>query len=69
MIIIEKEKIELALYVIELKKAQITKHNNEKSYKKFKEKIEMLSKEKEEIYKQNEDIINKVLTEYLKDVK
>lgn len=69
MIIIEKDKIELALYIIELKKAQMIKNNNETSYKDFKDKIEILAEEKKEIYKQNEEVINKVLTQYLEEVK
>lgn len=69
MIVIEKNEIELALHVIELKKAQMIKNNTEKSYKDFKSKMEILIKEKQEVYKQNEEVIKKVLTEYLEDVK
>ena len=70
MITIEKERIELALYVIELKKAQMIKNKNSKLlYSDFKEKMEILTKEKQEIYKENEDVINKVLTDYLEEVK
>ena len=65
---IEKEKIELALYVIDLKKAELIKKNNEKSFESYKEKISMLTKEKEQIYKQNEEVIEKVLSKYLKEV-
>lgn len=65
---IEYKQIELALYIIELKKAKLIKDNKEKSFKNFKEKAILLNKEKKEIYKGNEEIINKVLTEYLKDV-
>ena len=36
MIIIEKEKVELALHVIDLKKAQMIKNNTEKSYADYK---------------------------------
>lgn len=66
--VIEKN-IELALYVIELKKAQMIKNNNEASYTGFKEKMEILLEEKKEIYNGNEEVINKVLTEYLNEVK
>lgn len=69
MIIIEKDNIELALYVIELKKAQMIKNNNETSYTGFKEKMEILCEEKKEIYNGNEEVISKVLTEYLNEVK
>lgn len=69
MIIIEKDRIELALYIIELKKAQMIKNNTEKSYKNLKEKMDVLVEEKKEVYRENEKIINKVLTEYLEEVK
>ena len=69
MIIIEKEKVELALYVIELKKAQLIKNNTETSYNDFKDKVQILNKEKTEIYNGNEEVIKKVLTEYLSEVK
>lgn len=69
VIVIEKDRLELALYVIELKKAQMIKNNTEKSYKNLKEKMDLLAEEKKEIYKENEEVINKVLTEYLKEVK
>lgn len=65
---IEYKQTELALYVIELKKAKLIKDNKEKSFKNFKDKVALLNKEKKEIYIGNEEIINKVLTEYLKDV-
>lgn len=68
MIKIEKEKIELALYVIELKKAQLIRENKEKIFKNYKDKVSLLDNEKKEIYKGNEEIINKVLTIYLKEV-
>ena len=70
VIIIEENRIELALYVIELKKAKMIKNKNSKLlYSDFKEKMDILTKEKQEIYNQNEDVINKVLTEYLEEVK
>ena len=69
MITIEKEKIELALHVIDLKKAQMIKNNKEKTYADYKNKMDILFKEKQEIYKLNEEVIKKVLTEYLDEVK
>lgn len=68
MIHIEDKQIELSLYVIELKKAKLIKENKEKSFKKFKKQVSIIDEEKKEIYKGNEKIINKVLTEYLKEV-
>ena len=68
MIHIEDKQIELSLYVIVLKKAKLIKENKEKSFKKFKKQVSIIDEEKKEIYKGNEKIINKVLTEYLKEV-
>lgn len=65
----EEEKVELALHIIELKKAKMIKENNEKTYEDFKRKIEMLTKEKQEIYKENQEVIHKVLTQYLEEIK
>ena len=62
-------RIELALYIINLKIAEFTKTNTEKDYNQFKEKIELLLEEKNEIYNNNEDIIEKVLTVYLEEFK
>ena len=66
---IEERRIELALYVINLKIADTIKNNKEENYEKFKQTINLLTKEKEEIYKHNEEIINKVLNIYLEEVK
>lgn len=67
MIIIEK--IELAVNIINLKIAKEIKENKEKEYSKFKEKIISLENEREQIYLENEKIIDKVLTKYLEEVK
>ena len=65
---IEKEKIDLALYIIELKEADMIKNSNNKTYDKFKEEMDVLTKERKEIYRNNTKVINKVLTEYIKEV-
>lgn len=67
MIIIER--IELAVNIINLKIAKEIKENKEKEYSKFKEKIISLEDERNQIYLENEEIINKVLTKYLEEVK
>ena len=67
MIIIEK--IELAVNIINLKIAKEIKENKEKEYSKFKEKIISLENEREQIYLENEEILNKVLTKYIEEVK
>lgn len=69
MIKIKENKVELALYVINLKIANEIKNNTEENYEKFKNKINILNKEKEEIYKNNEEIIEKVLNTYLEEIK
>ena len=69
MIKIEGNRFDLALYVINLKIADTIKNNKEKDYNKFKEELNKLTNEKEMIYKKDENIINKVLTVYLEEVK
>ncbi len=69
MIKIEDNRFDLALYVINLKIADTIKNNKEKDYNKFKEELNKLTNEKEMIYKKDENIINKVLTVYLEEVK
>ncbi len=69
MIKIEKNKVDLALYVINLKIADSIKNNREKDYEKFKKNLDLLAMEKEEIYKNNEKVINKVLDIYLEEIK
>ena len=64
-----EEKIDLAMYVINLKIAKAIKENEEKDYEAFKTKIEKLTDEKREIYKRNQEIINKVLNVYLEEIK
>lgn len=69
VIYINSNKVDLALYVINLKIADVIKNNEEKDYQKFKKILLKLTEEKEEIYKDNEEIINKVLNVYLEEVK
>lgn len=64
-----QDKIELAKYVIDLKIAKEIKENKEKKFGAFSEKIIKLKNERSEIYKENKEIINKILTEYLNEVK
>ena len=61
--------MDLAIYVIDLKIANIMRDNKLKTYDELKEKITKLKKEKEEIYKNNEEVIEKVLNKYILDVK
>lgn len=64
-----QSKTELAVEIIDTKIQQTIKNNNDKSFDNLKEKIEKLKKEKNEIYKGNEEIINKVLNVYYKEIK
>lgn len=59
----------MALYVIQLKIAETIKNSKKKTFDDLREKILELTNEKEQIYKQNEEIINKVLNVYLKELK
>ncbi|MBR6034090.1 MAG: hypothetical protein IKP28_05105 [Clostridia bacterium] len=59
-------KIDAALYAIDLKIAETIKNNKTKDYAEFKEKVLKLKKEKELVYQNDEETINKVLTEYVK---
>ena len=65
----EKEKIEKALYILQLKIAKEIKENRTSQYEEFKNKIETLQKEKEKIYEGDIETIDKVLNEYLNEVK
>lgn len=62
-------KVDMAVNIINLKIAKEIKENTEKEYTKFEEKIINLKNERDQIYLGNEEIINKVLTKYLEEVK
>lgn len=59
----------MALYVIDLKIADLLKNAENKQYNEVKEEIVLLKQEKQKIYKNDEQTIKKVLTQYIKDVK
>ena len=63
------EQVELAINIINLKIAKEIKENKEKEFDKFKEKIVKLEDERDQIYLGHEEIINKVIEKYLKEVK
>ena len=62
-------RVELALYVINLKIADLTKNNMKKDFNTFKKDMEKLYNEKNEIYNNNEAVIEKVLTVYIDEFK
>ena len=64
-----EEKIDLAIAIIKEKIAKEIKQNKETKYQSLKNKIQKLREEEKEIYKENEEIINKVLTKYAQEVK
>ena len=63
------QKAELAVYIIKHLIAKEINENTESDYIKFKEKIKKLRNEQHEIYMGNEEVINKVLTEYAEKIK
>ena len=65
----EESKIEMAIYIIKHLIAKEIDENTETDYEKFKEKIQKLKEEQHEIYMGNEEVINKVLTEYAEKIK
>lgn len=65
----DEEILDLAITIMKEKIAKEIKENKENNFKNFKIKIQKLKQEEKEIYKKNETIINKVLTEYAKDIK
>ena len=65
----ERNQKELSLYIMDLKIAKEIKENTTTNFFEFRSKIQDLQNEKSEIYNDNQQIINKVLNEYLKDVK
>lgn len=65
----EESKVEMAICIIQNMIAKEIKQNKERNYEKFKEKIKKLRDEQHQIYLGNEEIINKVLTEYAEKIK
>ena len=62
-------KLDLALYIMQLKITSTIKNNNEKDLDKFKQTLEKMLWEKEEVQKGNKEIIKKVYDEYLNEIK
>lgn len=63
------DRSELAIEIINLKIAKGIKENKEKNYFTFREKILSLENERKEIYLSNQEVIDKVLTKYLNEVR
>ncbi len=60
---------EKALYVLELKMAKILKENHDKDFNEVNKIICGLKEEKRKIYLRDNETINKVLREYINDVR
>ncbi len=60
---------EKALYVLELKMAKILKENQDKDFNEVNKIICGLKEEKRKIYLRDNETINKVLKEYINDVR
>ena len=60
---------EKALYVLELKMAKILKENQDKDFNELNKIICRLKEEKRKIYLRDNETINKVLKEYINDVR
>ena len=58
-----------ALYVLELKMAKILKENQDKDFNEVNKIICGLKEEKRKIYLRDNETINKVLKEYINDVR
>lgn len=63
------DRLDLAIYVINLKIANTIKNNKTNNYNVFKDTLTKLIQEKEELYKNNEEVIRKVLDIYLEELK
>lgn len=62
-------KVEVALEIIELKIVHFIKNNKEKNVNKFKEKLNMLTQERDKIYELDKETIDKVYNVYLEEIK
>lgn len=62
-------KAEVARSIIELKIVDFIKNNKEKEFSKYKETLQNLAKIRDEIYELNQETIDKVYEDYLKEEK
>ena len=60
---------EVARSIIELKIVDLIKNNKERDFSKYKEKLQSLTKLRDEIYELNQDTIDRVYKDYYKEVK
>lgn len=65
----ERQELETAIEVLQMKKVMATKKAKRGEFSKLKEAIETLNAEEKKIYENDETVMKKVLTEYLKEVR
>ena len=65
----ERQELETAIEVLQMKKVMATKKAKRGEFSKLKEAIETLNAEEKKIYENDETVMRKVLTEYLKEVR
>ena len=62
-------KVEVALEIIQLKIVHFIKNNKEKDVNKFREQLNILTRERDKIYKNDKETIDKVYNVYLEEIK
>ncbi len=62
-------KLELAIDILQRKIAQFIRNNKEKDFEIFKKELQKLVEEEDKIYDLDEETINKVYEQYLKELK
>lgn len=60
----EEYKVELALYIIQLKIVKLLNSNNQENFEKFKSELEELKIERDKVYQLDTETINKIYEEY-----
>lgn len=63
------EKQEVAIEILQIKKAMLLKQAKRSEFALLQEKLKELNKEEKQIYENNIEIIQKVLTIYLEEIK
>ena len=62
-------KVEVALEIIQLKIVHFIKNNKEKYVNKFREQLNILTRERDKIYENDKETIDKVYNVYLEEIK
>ena len=67
--IMDELKVEVALEIIQLKIVHFIKNNKEKDVNKFREQLNVLTRERDKIYENDKETIDKVYNVYLEEIK